>query len=107
MPPPPPRPRNPNRTGRVHELVDGKYQLNRTGYRLCSEYQEGNCTGTVGGTWCPRSPDLAHQCARCLGSHPMSRCPHDAPPSVGLGANRKGKGKGKGKGKKGAKSAPY
>ena len=36
-------------------------------------------------------PDLA-QCARCLGFHRMSRCPHDAPPSVGLGANRKGKG---------------
>ena len=107
MPPIPPRPRNANRTGRFHELIDGRYQVNRTGFGLCAEYQEGKCNDTINGTWCARNPDLAHQCARCLGSHSMERCPHERPPSVGLGTGRKGKGKGRGKGKKGHRSAPF
>ena len=110
LPPVPPpnakaavRPRNPNRTGRHHEIVDGKYQLNRTGFRLCPGFQDETCTHTVRGNWCGRDSTLTHQCSRCLGNHPLTKCPHSEPPVVALG--RKGKDKGKGKGK-GAKNRP-
>ena len=96
------RPRNINRTGRYHEIAEGKYVLNRTGYKLCGAFQEGKCTETVHGTWCGKTPDLAHQCARCAGAHGM--CPHTDMPRVGW-TEKKGKGKdkgdkGKGKGKR-------
>ena len=102
------RPRNTNRTGRYHEVAEGKYLKNRTGYGLCSGYQDGSCNDTVQGGWCGRSRDLAHQCSRCLDSHPLHKCPHSEMPSVSW-TSRKGKpkgDKGKGRGSKGRPS-PY
>ena len=104
------RPRNINRTGRYHEIAEGKYVLNRTGYKLCGAFQEGKCAETVHGTWCGKTPDLAHQCARCVGAHGMWKCPHTDMPRVGW-TEKKGKGKdkgdkGKGKGKR-PRSIPY
>ena len=102
--------RNSNRTGRVHNFADGAYKSNRTGYPLCSAFNEGSCTSTVQGSWCGTNRDHAHQCSRCLGSHPVTRCPHTEAPVVGWVKDKPGKGKGKGgrKGRGGGrKSAPY
>ena len=105
------RPRNHNRTGRVHDLVDGQYRSNRTGHQLCADYNAGKCTSTVQGSWCGTHQNKAHQCARCLGTHPLTTCPHTEPPQPGWIKNAersKGKGRGKGRGRgrhKGA--APY
>lgn len=103
------RPRNPNRTGRVHDMVDGMYRSNRTGYHLCADFNSEKCNNTTQGSWCGNNPSLAHQCSRCLGSHPVTKCPHTEPPQVGWVKSDKGK-KGKGKGKKGrgrGGRAPY
>ena len=54
------RTRNPNRTGRVHDFVDGAYKSNRIGYPLCMAYNEGTCTSTVQGSWCATNRDHAH-----------------------------------------------
>ena len=43
------RPRNPNRTGRHHQVENGRYTSNRTGYALCDSYNEGRCENTVSG----------------------------------------------------------
>jgi len=105
------RPRNHNRTGRVHDLVDGQYRSNRTGHQLRADYNAGKCTSTVQGSWCGTHQNKAHQCARCLGTHPLTTCPHTEPPQPGWIKNAersKGKGRGKGRGRgrhKGA--APY
>ena len=98
------KPRNPNRTGRVHDVVEGAYRSNRTGYRLCAEFNQGNCTNMVQGSWCGNDSTQAHQCSRCLGTHPVIRCHHQETPAVGWVKRGQGKGKGKskrGKGKKG------
>ena len=104
-----PRARIPSRSGRFHDLVEGQYRSNRTGYRLCRSFQEDKCEPTVGGSWCPRASNEVHQCARCLGPHPMCKCPHPEPPQVAFVNKRSQKGgkagKGGGKAKKG--SAPY
>ena len=41
------RPRNPNRTGRHHQVENGRCASNRTGYALCDLYDEGRCENTV------------------------------------------------------------
>eukprot|EP00435_Cladocopium_sp_Y103_P074415 s25_g48.t1 len=70
------RPRNTNRTGRVHNIQDGKYTHNRTGYAICAGYNNGQCSNSTQGVWCAQQWDTVHQCDRCLGAHPSSRCPH-------------------------------
>ena len=101
--------RNPNRTGRVHNFSEGAYKTNRTGYPLCAGFNDGTCANTVLGSWCGANRDQAHQCSRCLGSHPVTRCPHTEAPVVGWVKDKPGKGKGKGgrKGRGGRKAAPY
>ena len=92
------RPRNTNRTGRHHSVQDGKYTANRTGYLLCGgAYNEGRCEGAQPGGWCPQNWDTVHQCSKCLGQHPASRCPHESMPQPNFLKNR-GKGRGGGKG---------
>ena len=98
-----PRPRNTNRTGRVHQIQDGKYVMNRTGYALCAGYNTEQCTGN--GLWCHQAWDTVHQCNRCLGGHPATKCPHSEiqtpnfvkNASKGKGRGKSGRGGGKGK----------
>jgi hypothetical protein len=103
------RPRNANRTGRVHDLVDGVYKSNRTGHPLCSDFNQGKCTNTIQGTWCGNHQNRAHQCSRCLGTHSLTACPHQETPQPSWLKNAgrgRGRGRSRGKGKpKG--SAPY
>ena len=100
------RPRNANRTGRVHNIADGKYTHNRTGYKLCAEFQTEQCKDTTQGVWCAHQWDTVHQCNKCLGTHPGARCPHSEMQTPSF--VRKSEGKGKGKGKKGkGKRNPY
>ena len=101
-PPPEPavRPRNPNRTGRIHDMVDGAHRSNRTGYQLCADFNAGSCANTVQGSWCGVNNSLVHQCSTCLGTHSLQSCPHKESPKVGWLQNDRSK-KGKGKGKKG------
>ena len=95
------RPRNPNRIGRHHQVENGRYTSNRTGYALCDAYNEGRCDNTVSGGWCPVNWDRVHQCHKCLSQRPASRCPHESMPTPNFLKPKKGKGKGgrKGKGK--------
>ena len=109
---PPVRPRNSNRTGRIHQVENGKYVLNRTGYRLCDGYQTGECNQTTGGVWCSHQWDTTHQCNKCLGNHPAKDCPNkDKDVSVPGFVRNQGKGgkgsKGKGKMRGSGKRAPY
>ena len=94
------RPRNTNRTGRHHSVSEGKYLLNRTGYSLCSSFNDGRCEGAAAGGWCPQNWDTVHQCNRCLGNHPSTKCPHESMPQPKFLTNQ---GKGRGKGGKGGK----
>lgn len=99
------RPRNTNRTGRTHLVEDGKYVANRTGYKVCDDYNQGRCQQQTG--WCPTAWDQVHQCSKCLGQHPAVKCPHDAMPTPNF-IKRSGKGRGKGGGRKGrGKQAQY
>ena len=101
------RPRNTNRTGRHHNVKDGKYVMNRTGYNICSAYNEGRCEATGAGGWCPAAWDTVHQCWKCLGQHPATKCPHDSMPQPNF-LKSKGKGRGGKGGKKGkGRSAQY
>eukprot|EP00435_Cladocopium_sp_Y103_P052243 s2443_g16.t1 len=100
------RPRNANRTGRVHNIQDGKYTHNRTGYAICAGYNSGQCTASTQGIWCSQQWDTVHQCDRCLGAHPSSRCPHADLQTPGFVKNAKGGKKGRGRGGKG-KRPPY
>lgn len=98
------RPRKANRTGRIHEIQDGKYQKNRTGYKLCEAFQSGTCGPTNNGIWCSQAWDTTHQCNLCLGSHGANNCPHK---EIQVPGFIKKDGKGKGKGKRGGKKPPY
>ena len=62
-----PKPRKQNRTGRLHDLHEGAYRCNRTGYQLCPGFQDDSCPHTVSGNWCGQDSTKAHQCSRCLG----------------------------------------
>lgn len=46
--------------------------------------------------------ETAHQCDRCLGAHPSSKCPHAEMPEPEFVRRSKGKGK-KGSGKEGGR----
>ena len=101
-------PRTSSRTGRYHQVQDGRYVVNRTGHRLCSGFNDGTCTEVTGGIWCKHVWDQVHQCSRCLGSHGAHQCPHKEMPVPNF-LKQKGKpkgGKGKRKGK-GSGRAPY
>ena len=101
-----PKGRSSSRAGRVHDFVDGNYRSNRTGHKLCAKFNTGECTQTINGSWCAVDPNLAHQCSRCLGAHPMKSCPLNEPIIPSWVKNSKGKGKGKkGRGRKGR--SPY
>ena len=107
------RPRNANRIGRYHQTEGGKYTANRTGYAICSAYNGGECNDTAQGIWCTKSHNMVHQCDRCLGSHPSTRCPHGEMQIPGFVKNnnkgKKGGGshKGKGKGQRHQGRQPY
>lgn len=102
------RPRNSNRTGRTHNIQDGKYTHNRTGYAICGGYNNCQCSNSTQGIRCPQQWDTVHQCDRCLGNHPSTRCSHSELQTPGFVKNSKGgkKGRGSGRGGKG-KRAPY
>ena len=98
------RPRNTSRTGRLNNVENGRYTTNRTGYKICAGYNDDKCTQASQGIWCTQSWDTVHQCSRCLGSHPVSKCPHSDMPKPGF---LKGPGKGRGKGgRKGRSGRP-
>lgn len=82
-------PWNSNRTGRVHNIQDGKYTHNRTGYAICSGFNNSQCANSTQGIWCTQQWDTVHQCDRCLGSHPSSRCPHTELQTPGFMKNSK------------------
>ena len=80
--------------GPKHHSVgeDGSLATNRSGTRLCNDFQAGQCSESLVRGRCPRDARLAHQCAKCLSpAHGASQCRDEAarPPA------RKGKGKGK------------
>eukprot|EP00435_Cladocopium_sp_Y103_P056506 s702_g19.t1 len=101
-------PRNTNRTGRVHNTQDGKYTHNRTGYALCSGFNAGTCSASTQGVWCSHQWDTVHQCDRCLGNHPSTRCPHTELQTPGFVKNAKGGKKGRSGGRSGkGKRPPY
>lgn len=54
------RPRNRNRTGRVHSIDNGKYTV-------CGNNE---CIQSSQGAWCSHTWDTAHL-DRCLGNHPL------------------------------------
>ena len=99
------RPRKANRSGRVHQIEDGKYTSNRTGFKLCEGFQSGECSLTTSGIWCAQQWDTVHQCNRCLGNPPSKTCPHKDVHVPGF--VKRDKGKGQGKTKKGGRRAPY
>ena len=103
-----PRTRKENRSGRIHQVEEGKYTKNRTGYRLCDGFQTGDCQQTSNGIWCPQQWDVVHQCSKCLGNHPAKSCHHKDLQVPGF-VKKAEKGKGRGKSKKGsgAGRAPY
>lgn len=100
------RPRKQNRTGRVHQVADGRYTHNRTGFRLCSGYQSGQCRDATQGVWCSHQWDTVHQCNKCLGTHPGDRCPHEEVRTPGFVKRGEGKGKNKGAKKGKGKGRP-
>eukprot|EP00971_Amphidinium_carterae_P051061 1005353-Amphidinium_carterae.1 len=67
---------------------DGTFRKNRSGTTLCTDYQDGTCLDRPGR--CPKNSELAHQCSKCLGSHPAKSC-------SGRSTSSSGKGKGSGK----------
>eukprot|EP00435_Cladocopium_sp_Y103_P048512 s1251_g14.t1 len=101
------RPRNSNRTGRVHNIQDGKYTHNRTGYAICAGYNNGQCSNSTQGVWCAQQWDTVHQCDRCLGAHPSTRCPHTELQTPGFIKNSKGGKKGRGAGRGKGNRPPY
>ena len=104
------RPRNTNRTGRIHNTENGRYTHNRTGFAICSGYNSGTCSETSLGQWCRHNWDTVHQCDRCLGNHQSNKCPHSelqTPAFVRNNAKGKSRGKGSKGGKGGGKRAPY
>ena len=106
---PEPRVRRGSRTGRFNNVADGRYLTNRTGHKLCADFNKGTCTEVTQGIWCQHAWDSVHQCERCLGSHSASKCPHAEMPEPGfLKRSSKGKGKkGGGKKGKGGRRPPY
>ena len=68
------------RQERVHQHNGERYTHNRSGRRLCEEYNSGNCTATTrdsGGLICSATGH-SHQCELCLGQHPAR--PKNGPP---------------------------
>ena len=98
---PPARPRNTNRAGRVHQIHEGKCTCNRTGYALCAAFNEERCEPSQG-LWCRQAWDAARQCQRCLGGHPVTKCPRSELQTPNF-AKSAGKGKGRGKSGRGGK----
>lgn len=87
-------------------MQDGRYVVNRTGYKLCGGFNDGTCTeasSTGKHSW-----DQVHQCAICLGPHGAHQCHHKEMPVPNfIKQQNKGKAKGsKGK-RKGKGRAPY
>ena len=93
--------------------ASGVHTANRKGHALCAGWNNGSCTGSVGG-FCPMNPNLKHQCNICLaqdhGAHQCTAAQVRAPRHDGGGKGRgkgkgRGNGRGKGRGKKGGKGA--
>ena len=49
---PEPRVRRGSRTGRFNNVADGKYLTNRTGHKLCADFNKGTRTEMTQGIWC-------------------------------------------------------
>lgn len=102
-----PHPRSNKRSGRYHEVKNGRYVVNRTGYKLCAGFNDGTCTEASQG-WCKHSWDQVHQCAICLGSHGAHQCHHKEMPVPNfIRQQQKGKAKGAKGRKKGKGRTPY
>ncbi|CAE8626925.1 unnamed protein product [Polarella glacialis] len=95
--PKPPR-LGPKQQTRTHNVHDGAYVTNRSGYKLCEGFNSNQCPAHVNG-WCTINRNEMHQCSKCLSqSHNASECGRTPAPSKGV---QKGQGKGgRGKGKK-------
>ena len=80
--------RPPNEGAGTHPRRNGYgYTTTRQGAQICRHFQTGVCDR--------ENCTYAHTCQKCLGPHPMNKCPRDQ-----KGDKGKGKGKGKGKSKK-------
>eukprot|EP00971_Amphidinium_carterae_P013369 263620-Amphidinium_carterae.1 len=81
---------------RIHRVQDGLFVSNRQGVTLCKAWQEGSCQGSSSSNRCLRSPDLAHQCAKCLSpDHGSTDCTSkkETPAASQPPRYRKGSGK--------------
>jgi hypothetical protein len=84
--------------------ADGTMATSRFGKPLCEDYQDGNCSVTVGNSICAKDRNKSHQCAVCMlpghgARHPRPCDRNQAQPRAPF-KGKGGKGKGKGKGKK-------
>lgn len=52
--------------------ADGLYTLNRKGIEICRSYGEGKCGSDKAQGKCKNG--RSHQCAKCLGPHPLHKC---------------------------------
>ena len=105
--PPPSAPKR-NREARVekatkttHKVTDGAFTHNRANYKICPDFQSGQCTEVDRSGWCIKHAWSVHQCTKCLSDRHGAFHPNECGKTPGepRGAGRKGKGKGK-KGKR-------
>ena len=88
-------------------ITNGEYTSNRSGAKLCAEFQTGACGKATHNNKCPKDRTTVHQCAVCLSpEHGKHQCRSDRTPSNDRGRRftsfKGGKG-GKGKSGKGGK----
>ena len=67
------RPRNSNRTGRVHNIDNGKYTHNRTGYSICSGFNSGQCAKSTQGWAIIQAPNVHNLSCRLQRSSRMPK----------------------------------
>ena len=92
----------PSSPAKVHNVSNGIYSTNRSGVRLCEDFQRGTCEGVDLNARCRANPDKVHQCNKCLAAdHSGKDCTKSPrPPSSGSKGRGKGKKKGKGAGRR-------
>ena len=92
---PPSRRQAPAGRERVHQVgSNGLLACNRSGNKLCEDFQHGRCAPSLRGGSCPKDAALRHQCAKCLSpDHGSDECKK---PVAGA-PSRPAKGSGKGK----------
>ena len=92
----------PAKVARQHSVDGNIFVANRSGKRLCEDYNRGTCpSSATNSSVCPKSPYSVHQCSRCLDvKHTLVNCLRSDFPATKPGGKGKAKGKGKGSGKK-------